>query len=91
MTPNEAASAGGGGGGHWGGVMTDGYSDYSGRQNNGTQLNLDIKHHCQLANPCSLNGECDQQVLKCRHAPQHMKPNLKTAKWRVVLCVPAVC
>ena len=62
-----------------------------GGQNNGTQLNLDIKHHCQLANPCSLNGECDQQVLKCRHAPQHMKPNLKTAKWRVVLCVPAVC
>ena len=30
MTPNEAAAAGGGGGGHWIGVMTDGYSDYSG-------------------------------------------------------------
>ena len=42
MTPNEAASAGGGGGGHWRGVMTDGYSDYSGRQNNGIQLNIDI-------------------------------------------------
>ena len=36
MTPNEAAAAGGGGGGHWIGVMTDGYSDYSGGQNNGT-------------------------------------------------------
>ena len=42
MTPNEAATAGGGGGGHWRGGMTDGYSDYSGRQNNGTQLNIDI-------------------------------------------------
>ena len=40
MTPNEAASAGGGGGGHWRGGMTDGYSDYSGRQNNGIQLNI---------------------------------------------------
>ena len=42
MTPNEAATAGGGGGGHWRGGMTDGYSDYSGRQNNGIQLNIDI-------------------------------------------------